>query len=449
MGIVRPIAYFCYAALTLITSAGCNHSTDPGTGLTSEDLKAIPVSKGWARTSVNTTIFRHDSVTTYGDTQLVAFYDADQTVVLAQRKLGSTSWKIRRTPFKGVCKDAHNSISLGVDGDGFVHMSWDQHSQPLRYCRSVSRGSLELTQEMAMTGVNENKVTYPEFHRLPDGNLLFAYRFGGSGRGNLALNQYDVKSRHWTQVHDQVISGEGVRSPYWQMTLDSHGILHLSWVWRESPDVASNHDLAYAKSLDGGKTWLKSGGEPYQLPITADTAEYAARIAPEHELINQTSMCADESGRPFIATYWRPEGQKVPQFFVIYQDGTNWKTSQVTARTTAFSLSGTGTKAIPVSRPQIIVEAQGGRNKAYVLFRDAERGSRVSVAVCNDLGRGEWRIQDLTTQSVGMWEPSFDSELWASAKVLDIFLERVGQGDAETSRNLSPQTISIVEWKPK
>ncbi len=447
--ISQRIAFLCYAGLALVTGAGCNESTDPGTGLTSGDLKAIPLAKGWARTSVNTTIFRHDAVTTYRDTQYVAFYDAAQNVILGQRKLGSTTWKIKRTRFTGVCKDAHNSISLGVDGAGFLHMSWDQHSQPLRYCRSVESGSLELTEEMPMTGMNEKKVTYPEFHRLPNGNLLFAYRYGGSGRGNLALNLYDVQSRKWAQVHDRVISGEGVRSPYWQMAVDPHGALHVSWVWRESPDVASNHDVAYAKSVDGGKTWLKSGGQVYQLPITADTAEYAVRIGPEHELINQTSMCTDESGKPVIASYWRPEGQKVPQFFVIYYDGTNWMSSQVTRRTTPFSLSGTGTKAIPISRPQIVVEAQGGRTRALMLFRDAERQSRVSVAVCDDLRRGDWRIQDLTSQSVGMWEPSYDTELWARAKVLDLFLERVGQGDAETSRNVPPQTVSILEWQPK
>jgi hypothetical protein len=449
MGIVRQPAFFCSAWWMLVAASGCNGPADPAKSLALPDLQAIPVAKGWARTSVNTTIFRHDGITTYGDLQYVAFYDAEQRVVLAQRKLGSRAWNFKRTQFKGVCKDAHNSISLAVDGDGFIHMSWDQHSQPLRYCRSIAHSSLELTDEMPMTGVNEKKVTYPEFHRLPNGDLLFAYRYGGSGRGNLALNLYDVKTRRWTQVHDQVIAGEGVRSPYWQMALDSHGTLHLSWVWRESPDVASNHDMAYAKSVDAGKTWLKSNGEAYQLPITADTAEYAAHIGPEHELINQTSMCADENGNPLVATYWRPEGLKVPQFFVIYRDGTNWKTSQVTRRTTAFSLSGTGTKAIPISRPQIVVEAQGGQNKVFVFFRDAERQSRVTVAVCDDLVRGEWRQQDLTTESVGMWEPSYDTELWARAKVLDIFLERVGQGDAETSQNLAPQPISILEWKPK
>lgn len=443
MQIAYRIAFFCYAALSGLAFQAL------GAGVAPENLQTIPVAKGWARTSVNTTIFRHDALTTFGDTQYIAFYDADQTVVLAERTLGSLTWKIKRTALKGTCKDAHNSISLGVDGDGFIHVSWDQHSQPLRYCRSVASRSLEMTGELPMTGANEKKVTYPEFHRLPDGNLLFAYRYGGSGRGNLALNVYDVKARRWTQVHDQLISGQGVRSPYWQTALDSHGTLHVSWVWRESPDVASNHDLAYAKSSDGGKTWLKSNGDVYQLPITADTAEYAARIPQQHELINQTSMCADESGRPLIATYWRPEGQTVPQFFIVYHDRTGWKTSQVTHRTTAFSLSGTGTKAIPISRPQIVVETLDGRSKVLVLFRDAERQSRVSVAICDDLPRGQWQVADWTTQSVGMWEPTYDTALWARAKVLDLFLECVGQGDAETSQDLPPQTISILEWKPK
>jgi hypothetical protein len=34
-----------------------------------------------------------------------------------------------------------------------------------------------------------NRVTYPEFHALPGGDLLFLYRDGGSGGGNLAMNR--------------------------------------------------------------------------------------------------------------------------------------------------------------------------------------------------------------------------------------------------------------------
>ncbi|MGO8055575.1 BNR-4 repeat-containing protein, partial [Rhizobium leguminosarum] len=61
------------------------------------------------------------------------------------------------------------------------------------------------------------------------------------------------------------------------------------------------HDICYARSKDGGKTWEKSSGEKYQSPITAANAEYALRIPQKSELINQTSMFADAQGNPYIA----------------------------------------------------------------------------------------------------------------------------------------------------
>ena len=53
-----------------------------------------------------------------------------------------------------------------------------------------------------MTGVDENDVTYPEFYRLADGDMLFAYRSGASGRGNLVLNRYSTVDRRWSRVQD-------------------------------------------------------------------------------------------------------------------------------------------------------------------------------------------------------------------------------------------------------
>ena len=141
-------------------------------------------------------------------------------------------------------------------------------------------GALALTDTMPMTGRQERSVSYPEFYRQPDGKLLFLYRDGGSGRGDLVMNRYDpaaAAGSGWTRLHDQLISGEGKRNAYTQAFLDHRGTLHLSWVWRESPDVASNHDMAYARSRDGGLTWEKSSGERYTLPITAATAEPASR----------------------------------------------------------------------------------------------------------------------------------------------------------------------------
>jgi hypothetical protein len=185
---------------------------------------------------------------------------------------------LKRTAYKGNAADAHNTISLMVDGTGYLHISWDHHVNPLNYCKSKGPGSLELTDKLSLTGSNEQKVTYPEFHKLSNGNLLFLYRDGQSGKGNLVLNRYDSKTKQWTQLHTNLIDGEGKRNAYWQAYTDAKGTIHLSWVWRESPDVASNHDMCYARSADGGKTWKTSAGKKYIVPITAATAEYTCTI---------------------------------------------------------------------------------------------------------------------------------------------------------------------------
>lgn len=410
--------------------------------------RIVPIAKGWARNSVNAVIFRRNSIVTHKNIQYVAFYDDNANVMLAKRRIGTENWEIRKTQYKGNVSDAHNSISIMVDGDGFLHISWDQHNNPLRYCRSRKSGSLELSEKIFMTGKKEQNVTYPEFYKLPDGNLIFIYRDGSSGNGNIMMNHYDIKLKVWSQLQDSFIDGEEQRNAYWQTTIDTEGVIHISWVWRETWDVATNHDICYAKSLDGGKTWQKSNGEKYELPITAASAEYACRIPQKSELINQTSMCVDFKGCPYIATYWKPNGTDVPQYFLVYHDGESWRTSQVSKRKIPFSLSGGGTKKIPISRPQILIQNSGTKNKAYMIFRDIERGNRVSIAICDDLERQEWRFKDLTLWSVNLWEPSYDTELWNQTQMLHIFVQNVRQGDSEKMEIFPPQTVSVIEWKP-
>ncbi len=407
----------------------------------------VPVADGWAGTSINAVIFRRNSVVTHENAQYVAFYDPEGNVVLGKRRLGSAQWELKTTPYSGNVRDAHNSISIMVDGKGYLHMAWDHHVKPLHYCRTTAPGSLKMGPMQPMTGRNEDRVTYPEFYRLPNGNLLFFYRSGSSGNGDLMINHYDVATEQWTQRQAGFISGERERNAYWQVCVDDQGVIHLSWVWRETGDVATNHDLGYARSRDGGKTWERSTGEPYVLPITEDTAEYALRIPQNSELINQTSMCADARGRPYIATYWREPDSEVPQYHLVFHDGVEWHVMPITRRTTPFSLRGGGTKRIPISRPKLI--AIGGDSPTLIMvFRDSERGEKVSAALCHDLERGEWDIQDLNDFSVAAWEPTYDTELWRARKKLHLFVQKVGQGDGETVEATAPQPISILEWRP-
>lgn len=400
--------------------------------------------QAWAGNSVNAVIFRKNALVTHGDTQLMAYYNPEGYLCLAKRKLNGEQWEIRQTQYTGNIRDAHNAISIMTDGEGYLHVSWDHHGNPLNYAQSLAPLSLELGSKQAMTGASEQNVTYPEFYKLPGGNLIFMYRDGQSGRGNLAINRYDAQARQWQRLHSNLIDGERQRNAYWQACVDAKGTIHLSWVWRETPDVASNHDMAYACSRNGGETWENAQGEAYQLPITAQTAGYACRIPPNSELINQTSMAADADGNPYIATYFREQDSDIPQYHVIYKANGKWKTLNAGFRKTAFSLKGGGTKSIPISRPQIVVSEAGGKKQVLLIFRDEERGEKVSVATCTDIQGNQWSVGDLTAYSVGEWEPAYDTELWKDKQILQLYVQRVRQIDGEGVSDMPAQPVSVL-----
>ena len=405
----------------------------------------VQIGKGYSSTSVNTTVFRNSSLVTFKQNQYTAYYDADGYMVIGKRKLGSEHWELQRSQYKGNVTDAHNVISLMVDGEGYLHVAFDHHGQPLNYCRSTAPESLVLGEKEPMTGKDEADVTYPEFYRLSTGDLLFVYRSGASGRGNLVLNRYNLKQRKWQRVQDVLIDGEGQRNAYWQLYVDAKDVIHLSWVWRETWMVETNHDLCYACSSDGGKTWQKSNGETYNLPIREANAEYACRIPQNSELINQTSMSADTEGHPYIVTYWRDTGSTIPQYRLVWHDGINWHNRPIMNRTQAFSLKGGGTKMIPISRPRIAVD----KGRAFFLFRDAERGSKVSMAYTADLKSGEWQVTDLTDFSVDAWEPSLDTELWKQNRQLHVFVQETHQGDGEKQIASEPTPVYVLEINAK
>ena len=408
----------------------------------------VPVDSGWSNNSVNATVFRKSSIASYRDSQFVAFYSNDKHVIMAKRKLGSDYWIRKKTNLTGNPDDAHNIISIALDGQGYLHVAWSHHNTQLRYTKSKSPLSLEFENEQPMTGSSEEKVTYPEFYRLPNGNLMFLYRDGSSGNGNLILKRYDVLQHKWNNVQENLINGEGKRNAYWQGCVDSKGTIHLSWVWRESPDVASNHDLCYARSYDEGITWQKSTGEKYALPITERSAEYIAKIPQQHELINQTSMTADEFGRPFIASYWRDDDSLIPQYHIAFILDNQWEIKSLSFRLTPFTLSGGGTKRIPISRPQLIVSSRNSKVSAALIFRDEERGSKVSAAVTNNLPTSTWKIEDLYELPVGQWEPSFDIDLWREKKLMHLFVQKVEQLDSEGTMRQPGTPVYVLEWKP-
>ncbi len=409
------------------------------------NAKLTTIGEAWSENSVNATIFRKNSIVSSANYQFVSYYDSDANVVLARRKHDSQTWEVHKTQYKGNVKDAHNVICIMLDGDGYLHMSWDHHNNALHYCRSLEPEGLEMGEMIRMIGKNEEVVTYPEFYKLPSGDLLFAYRDGGSGSGNLVLNKYSNTQKEWERLQTNLIDGEGQRNAYWQLNVDAQGAIHVSWVWRENPDVRSNHDMCYAHSEDGGKTWKKSTGEKYRLPINAQTAEIAKEIPQSSNLINQTSMVIDKRGNPFIATYFKAEDDSCTQFHIIYKHKNEWKSSVATQRTLDFELGGYGSRSIPISRPQLAVKKQGGKQIIMLIYRDEEHDNNIVLATSKLSKSLSWSYKIVSPHPVGRWEPSFDSELLRTKNKLHLYFQRVAQGQAETTVKLEPQKVSILE----
>jgi len=325
-----------WGCLMWIACVTAEQTTVPGGGLPKVEDSAKPIGQGYAATGVNAAIFRQSSLVTFQNTQCAAFYDGSARLVLARRTLGSEDWQTQVTPYHGNVRDVHNVISLGVDGQGVVHISWDHHNNPLHYCRTRAPGSLQVTEPLIMTG-QEQAVCYPQFYSLPGGDLMFVYRTGRSGAGDLMMNRYDTRTGRWTALPGPVIAGEKQRNAYWQMAVDPRsGAIHVSWCWRElegNHDLLTNHDICYARSEDGGRTWVRSSGGPYAGPITVRNAELAWPVPQRSNLANMTSMAVDSCGQPFIATSWRAPDESTEQLYLVFHDGRQWQLRLIGHRT--------------------------------------------------------------------------------------------------------------------
>ncbi|MDA3928324.1 MAG: BNR repeat-containing protein, partial [Prolixibacteraceae bacterium] len=385
-------SYKWLCSLAILIFVSCSQPS------TSIQISSSTVGLGWAKTSVNAPIFRKNSIVSANGFQFVAYYDSVANVVLAKRNLNDTIWTRHTTQYNGNVYDAHNVICIMLDGNGYLHMSWDHHNNALNYSKSVKPFELEMGDKIEMTGTNEAVLSYPEFYKFTNGDLLFAYRDGGSGKGNLVLNSYSIKTKKWERVHTNLIDGEGQRNAYWQIFVDNSDKIYVSWVWRESPDVASNHDMCYAESTDKGKTWSKSNGDTYILPITQQSAEVIFPIPQNSNLINQTSMTSDLGGNVYIATYYKNELNSCTQFHLIYNENKEWKHSTISNRSSDFNLSGMGSRSIPISRPQIVVEQTGEEKQIHVIYRDEAFDNKVCISSANS-NEMDWKTQVVSSNS--------------------------------------------------
>src|SRR5690606_26525102 len=105
-------------------------------------------------------------------------------------------------------------------------------------------------------------VTYPRFVAKPGGDLIFECRIGWSGDGDSFLWEYEGESGSWSYVGEYLNGTSVGENPYINgLHYDQEGRLHVSWVWRQTPDPLTNHDVYYGYSDDHGRTWRNVKGD--------------------------------------------------------------------------------------------------------------------------------------------------------------------------------------------
>jgi len=108
------------------------------------------------------------------------------------------------------------------------------------------------------------------------------------------------------------------------------GLFHMAWVWRDTPDCRTNHDVSYARSRDLVH-WETVGSKPIELPITLDTPGVIVDPVPAGGgMINSNLEIGFDSQNRAVLSYHKFDDAGHTQAWVArYEDG-RWVRRQVT-----------------------------------------------------------------------------------------------------------------------
>jgi hypothetical protein len=328
------VAFFFLAPLTLVPAQAADQARP--------EIRKIPVAEGLASHPVN----GGHCLISDGQYQYVAFYDGRHQMTVGKRTLGETQWDFAKLPER-VGWDTHNKILLFQDGKGYLHVTGNMHCAPLRYYRTAKPGDIHTFEGIhTWAGDREDKVTYPTLFKLRDGSIYMMYRHGSSGDGMRILIHYDEQTQKWTKTVPALTNGRD-RNPNcsaypFGLLEDESGVWHIAWCWRETPDVVTNFDVCYAKSLDRGASWKSWDGRNLELPITPENAHGVEQIGQKNGLMNGGTLALDKQGRPYIG-YTRFDKNGNNQIYVATPVEGAWKIIQLTNWTHRFYFEGRGT----------------------------------------------------------------------------------------------------------
>ena len=274
--------------------------------------------------------FQQNAIMTHNGYQYVTYWNSAGRVCLSRKKLPDDEWETitfsDHIISSSTMADNHHSISMGIcKNDGSIHLSFDHHNNDLRYKKSIpgladkpedyawSASSFGAKVNYLIPGSPVTNMTYPRFISKPDGDLIFECRIGWSGNGDSFLWTYSGESGTWEYIGEYLHGTSKDENAYINgLHYDISGRLHVSWIWRRTPDPLTNHDIYYAYSDDDGRTWYNAKGNHIasvnSAPMTLETSGLKIwNVGNNRGLINQESQAVDSKGRIHILQSYIPD----------------------------------------------------------------------------------------------------------------------------------------------
>ena len=293
------------------------------------------------------------------DAVYIAFYSHDRTATIGRRARDSERWTFKKLPTQ-VGWDSHNYLAMAFDNSDRLHVSGNMHARPLIYFRASEPNDIESLEKVdSMVGEREEHCTYPKFLRDKSGRFIFTYRDGGSGNGDQIWNVYDESTQKWSRLLDTpLFDGEGKMNAYFVgPNLGPDDYFHVAWVWRDTPDAATNHDLSYARSPDLIH-WEKSNGEPYELPITLGTGEIVDDVPARGGLLNSRVAMAFDRDKRVVITYTKYDEKGSLQIWNARLEENGWNKVSATDWDFTWKFGGGGslTNEFSMSSARVVSE---------------------------------------------------------------------------------------------